>query len=70
MDLKQARELAQRVEAGGDAAFKREAVADINTAFHKLDRSDPATLELRKGDIFLARLLWRATGRNGKKLAA
>lgn len=70
MNLKTARQIANDVLVGNitpaDWHSKR---ADIKRAFHRLDTSDPATIDLRKNDMFLAKVIWTFVGRvDGAKL--
>jgi len=64
MNLKQARHIAERVEVDqiDPAKFHGAYRDDVRTAFHKLDQSNPATADLRREDMRLARVIMREVG--------
>lgn len=63
MSLAEARRIARNIEAEQISPFTWPQQRDrVSTAFHKLDMSDPATAELRREDMRLARIIMREVG--------
>jgi len=59
MTLHEARRIARDIEIN-QLDYHWWSREQVHTAFHKLDMSDPTTLELRKEDMRLARVIWNA----------
>ncbi len=63
MKLREARKIAEAVEVDQiDPATWPAQRDSVSQVFHKLDMSDPATVELRREDMRLARIIMREVG--------
>lgn len=63
MSFAEARRIARNIEVEQISPFTWPQQRDrVSTAFHTLDMSDPTTIELRREDKRLARIIWREVG--------
>ena len=65
MNLHEARQIARQVEAGEIRVLVKDENFDrVREAYHKLNRSDPATVERRREDMRLRDVIMHAAGKS------
>ena len=64
MTIHEARQIARQVEAGKILVLTHDENFDrVREALHKLDQSDPTTVERRREDMRLRDVIWHAAGK-------